>query len=147
MSFHQNLRDQYRRAVVSQCSSKDCKLDLTSLPSLQTILDCDLYSKNYQHTGGICDFLIFWSHSGLRAAAVEMKGGAWKVSEVQEQLQAGAKLIETLAGAERVADFQPVLVSEGARPAEFKRFLDKRVAFRGRPFHIILMRCGEKLET
>jgi hypothetical protein len=149
MSFHQNLQAQYPSAVVSQCSKNNCRLDLTLLPSPQTILDCDGYKQHYGHghVGRICDFLIFWSSSALGAAAVEMKARAWKASEVEQQLQAGAELINRLAGAQWVAEFQPVLVSEGARSrAEVNEFLNKRVAFRGRRFRIIRKRCGEKLE-
>lgn len=147
VNFHNSLRARCPDAVVARCKKSNRELELTLLPNIRTVLDADTYAQKCNHTGCICDFFVFWSGPGLQAAAVEMKGRAWKASEVQQQLQAGAQVINALAGTTSIPNFQPILVYESAKhSAQIKSLGGKKIRFRGKDFRIIRRRCGEKLD-
>lgn len=147
MNLHNSVRAQCPSAVVPRCKRADCELDLAALPTSRTVVDADVYARDCGHHGTICDFLVFWSGPGLGAAAIEMKARAWDAGTVQRQLQAGAQLIDKLAGQARIERFQPVLVHEGAkRRAEITSLLNKKITLRGDAYRIVRRRCGQALE-
>lgn len=147
MSLHSSLQSRYPNAPVTSCQRGNCNLSLASLPGPLTVLDADKYAGNAGYTGRRCDFFVFWSHPDVRAAAVEIKGRAWKPTEVADQLRAGAVEIDRITSAAGVKGFWPVLVHEGVRdPMQLKILNRERVRFRGKDYRILRRKCGQALD-
>lgn len=76
---------------------------------------------------------------------VEMKGRAWRPSEVVDQLQAAARQIDGIVNGTPVEKFRPVLVcQETKHPAQVKGL--RKVEFRGARYTILLRKCGQALD-
>jgi hypothetical protein len=82
-----------------------------------------------------------------RAAAVEMKGGRVEPEVVVEQLQNGAKIIETIATGYPDLEFAPVLASNSIRNMTLTILRNRRIIFRGKKVGIALIKCGDKLDS
>ena len=93
-----------------------------------------------------CDFVVIVEgDDGASVAAIELKSGSFKTSQVVEQLQGGARYAETL---EAVAEsrFAPVLAHGKRIPKTKLRALRRqRIDYRDHPHQIVLMPCGEPL--
>ncbi len=119
--MHRKLRRHWPSAVVRQCRCEGCRLKLDGVASSDgmTVLDADKYGGLTGHAGKQCDCLVFVTTQGLIAAAVELKSGAFRGSEVAEQLQSGADQINTIAGTRKVGQFFPTVgFLQTLRPAE-----------------------------
>ena len=134
---------------LSQGISKDnCALSLENGPSDYVIVDLDEAVSLIGKNDSKCDYLVA-TDTGERSfiAPVELTAGRKGASRVVKQLQAGARLAETL-----LPDGESVLrpvFAHGRRlhDAETKRFRhrDYWVTFCGRAEPIRLLRCGQSL--
>lgn len=105
--MHRKLRSHWPSAVVKQCRCKGCRFNLDGVAPTHnvTVLDADKYGRLIGHEGKKCDCLVFVTKQGLIGAAVELKSGSFRVSEVTEQLQSGADQINTLSEVQNVGQF------------------------------------------
>lgn len=134
--------------MVKQCRCKGCRLKLEDVVSSggMTVLDADKYGGLTGHEGKQCDCLVFVTTQRLIAAAVELKSGGFRVSEVAEQLQSGADQIDTLSEGLNVGQFFPILLHGKVKHAsEVKSLRRKGVTFRGTRYSIIREKCGSYL--
>ena len=119
---------------------------MKDLPQARVIIDLDCPAVLELGNGKRCDFVVIVERDdGARGAAIELKRGSFDTSQVVEQLQGGASYAETLE-AVVATRFDPVLAHGKRVPKTALRALrSKRVAYRGHPRRIVLMRCGEPL--
>ena len=143
--MHRKLRSHWPSAVVKQCRCKGCQFNLGGVVPTDcvTVLDADKYGRLIGHEGKKCDCLVFVTKQRLIGAAVELKSGSFRVSEVAEQLQSGADQIDTLSEGQNVGQFFPILLYGKVRHAsELKSLRRQGVAFRGTRYSIIRQKCG-----
>jgi hypothetical protein len=143
--MHRKLRSHWPSAVVEQCRCKGCQFNLDGVvPAYSvTVLDADKYGRLIGHEGKKCDCLVFVTKQRLIGAAVELKSGSFRVSEVAEQLQSGADQIDTLCEVWNVGEFFPILLYGKVRHAsELKSLRRQGVTFRGTRYSIIREKCG-----
>jgi len=136
---------QYEAGLVAVCQRGSCLLDCSGLDAV-TILDCDKVDELLNSGRKRCDFLV-WAGGDLAAgAAVEMKSASWKAEDVQGQLQAGADLLDKLAGQFEVRSFLPLLLYKAiSHRAQITSLLNKKVTFPKAAYKIVPYRCGTKL--
>lgn len=143
--MHRKLRSHWPSAVVKQCRCKGCQFNLDGVVPTDsvTVLDADKYGRLIGHEGKKCDCLVFVTKQRLIGAAVELKSGSFRVSEVAEQLQSGADQIDTLSEVRSVGQFFPILLYGKVRHAsELKSLRQQGVTFRGTRYSIIREKCG-----
>lgn len=126
------------------CQRGSCLLDCSGLDA--AILDCDKVDELSNSGRKRCDFLV-WARGDLAfGAAVEMKSASWRAKDVQEQLQAGADLLDKLAGQSEVRSFLPLLLHKAiSHRAQITSLLNKKVTFRKVAYRIVLSPCGTRL--
>lgn len=90
-----------------------------------------------------CDYPFFAEVMGEQdwVAPIELKSGAIKATEVEGQLQSGARLVERLVPAQTTVRLVPV-VAGTCHKAERKRLGRRRVSFRGAATRIKLRPCN-----
>ncbi len=150
--MHSKIKLTWPSAVKTTCESPGCRLhvDLGRNGKTLTILDVDEYSDLISHTGSRCDFLIFLTINKMIAAAVELKSGSFKSSQVLNQLQAGAQQINELSKhcKSKVEGFCPILLHGRVRHAsDLKTLRQKKVSFKGTRYSVIRAKCGSKLSN
>lgn len=115
--------------------------------SPRVILSGSRYQANHAFRGPLCDFIILWcSDAGERAYAVELKGGGFDISKVQNQLQGGADALAVMVPADAVR-FYPVLVHvQGMNTTAIKALARCRVNFSGKEYGIFTRKSGSSIE-
>lgn len=106
------------------------------------------YQANHNHSDKLADYMIFWSTEDERLGAVELKGRNPDASEVQEQLQNAATVIEAIMDGECVdAPFAAAVLHSKISAVGIRAFGKKRVRFRGRDHMIQIKRCGTRFDS
>jgi hypothetical protein len=104
-----------------------------------------LYQTAHSYSSKLCDVLFAWNRlTGLVASVLELKGGRFDVSDVVEQLQHGAEIVDTLLTG-IPCTFLPVLLHRGMRTIEVREFRRRPIYFRQKRIAIDLKRCGNSV--
>lgn len=143
------LRSHFGRCVSKSCRKGRCSLGVAAFrPGGLVIVDCDKYKEHYGFEDRLCDYIVFCGGEGLETAVVEMKGGSVGAGAAIEQIRNGSLLAEQMAHDCPHAGFYPILL-KGKRisPSEIKTLRRGKVPFRGRPYLVILERCGIQLRS
>ena len=91
-----------------------------------------------------CDFLLV-SDRGNWLAPLELKKGQAHARKTVRQLQAGARVADSLIPDAQPVVFQPVVVSGSIHKHELDLYRKQAVSFRGRNAVVLRIKCGETL--
>ena len=139
------LRARLGAASVESCNKDNCSLGLDGLDrDNRVIVDCDRYLPVRGRVR--CDYVLFYDDGRVHSAPVEFKSGSIHASAILGQLQAGADVAASLTSTREVQGCTPVLLHRGIRRQEIAvlRRRPLKVQFRGRPFTVLIRRCGSQ---
>ena len=123
-----------------------CSLTLDGAPPNRLIVDLDRPGAPIGMHERRCDYLFFaevMNDTGW-VAPIELKSGALKATEVEGQLQSGARAAELLVSNKAIIRFVPI-VAGTSHKAERKRLALRKVTFRGVVTRIKLRPCNSPL--
>lgn len=144
---------QVKRSINSECKVQQCRKNLCSLnlndfqsPYLLIDMDHDRAPRGNQG-GKKCDYIFIGEAKDVAwVAPLELKGGKFSASGVIEQLQAGAKVADSIVPTGVKTRFRPIVVhGRGIHRAELKRMNKRRIQFREQENLIGKARCGTSL--
>lgn len=145
------LRNDLGLCLSRSCKKKGCSLLLASCSFTDiVIIDCDKYKRQIKFTDQLCDYILFCKGSDMTVAALELKGGRLDADTAFDQVKSGSQLAEQMAATCQVTEFYPiVLYGRNTNSMETRLFRkkDKRIAFIGRFYSVILEKCGAELRT
>lgn len=138
---------------VGKCTKEGCNVSLEDTPSPHLLIDMDYSALEIPPGSRRCDFL-FVGCEGTRGAGwvvpLELKSGSPRVTDIVEQLQAGAQFAEARIPVQHKPTFLPVAVYGGklhrAERDKLKKSQNK-ISFRGKTYEIKLMRCHTPLKN
>ena len=150
--FMTSLMDKVKRCLPPQsfttsCSKSGCSVDLQNTPNPRLLLDMD--SGVVGDNDSKCDYIFFGGNSNAWVVPIELKRGAFKVSQVVDQLRAGARFAETICEGFEVR-FQPVVASGAVNRKQPRRGLrnkSTKIRFRGLDVNFERIRCGDSLTS
>lgn len=123
-----------------------CSLSLRSAPTERLLVDLDRRGAPIGDHEERCDYLFFAQVKEEKdwVAPIELKGGAVKASEVEGQLQSGARVIERLIPEGATVHFVPI-VAGTCHTEELRRLGLRKLVFRGTQTRIKLRPCNSPL--
>jgi hypothetical protein len=127
---------------VAECG---CSMILPSPP--RVALNGTKFQKRHEKQGKLCDSIVFWYSPSTRqtfAATVELKSGRVPAKAV-EQLQEGAKVVESLSQGIDLMFAAVLARRRRVHPEDYKVIMRKRVRFRSRQYPVLLVSCGSRL--
>ena len=129
-----------------ECEKRGCEVGLTDVPCPFYLIDMD-HAKSLA-TGSRCDYLLVGVDHGpnydLYVAPLELKSSGFHAKAVSKQLAGGAKVARKIVPKAR-CQFVPVVAHNGAHRREINKLTEHPVRFRGKPYAIKLMKCGEEV--
>ena len=144
------LRTRLGAACVERCNKDNCSLGLDGLSrDNRVIMDCDRYPPVRNKLR--CDYMLFYDDGQVHSVPVEFKSKNTKTTEAVGQLQAGARLAETLMRPQDVQDCVPILLHRGMRRQEINMLKRRRrtpkIKFREKEFTVRIGRCGSQFTS
>lgn len=134
-------------ALSDECEKQGCKVGLTGVPAPFHLIDMDRPGAPAK-AGGRCDYLLVGADNGpnydLYVAPLELKSSGFRAQSASRQLASGARAAERIVPKARCR-FVPVVAHDGAHRHEITRLAKHPVRFRGKPYAIRLVRCGDEL--
>ena len=133
------------RHLSQECEKQGCEVDLVGISHPFYLIDMD--SPESPATGPRCDYLLVGSgylQNGLYVAPLELKSSGFRVQAVSKQLAGGARIAERIVPGVQCR-FVPVVAHNGAHRNEINKLAKHPVLFRGKPYAIKIMKCGEEL--
>lgn len=123
-----------------------CSLNLDGAPGNRLIVDLDREGGPMGSHERRCDYLFFAEAGSAKrwAAPIELKSRTFQSTDVEAQLQAGARTIESLVPARTTVHFVPI-VAGTCHKAERKRLGLRTLVFRGTRTRIKLRPCNSRL--
>ena len=91
-----------------------------------------------------CDFLLV-SNRDNWVVPLELKKGKMHARKTLRQLQAGARVADTLIPIKRRTKFRPVMASGEIHRSELNLLKKQKVSFRGQEATVARVRCGGDL--
>ena len=149
--FMTNLVDKIKRCMPSHCLATRCRrngcsVDLQNAPKPCLLIDMDtgLVGENDSK----CDYIFIGGTDDVWVVPIELKRGSAEARNLVDQLRAGARFAEMICKGEQVR-FVPVLACRGIKRAQRQELRKKsnRIAFRGRPVEVALLRCRGLLNS
>ena len=133
-------------SLSQECEKQGCEVGLTDVPCPFYLIDMD-HAKS-RATGSRCDYLLIGVDHGsdydLYVAPLELKRSGFNPQSVSEQLTGGARVAGKVVP--RVGcRFVPVVAHDGAHRREINKLAKHPVRFRGKPYAIKTMKCGEEI--
>ena len=128
-----------------ECEKQGCEVDLAGVPSPFHLIDLDRPESPAARPR--CDYLLvgtWYGRNGLYVAPLELKSSGFRAQAVSKQLASGAKVADRLVPRTQCR-FVPVVAHDGAHRREINKLAKHPVHFRGKPYAIKLMKCGEEL--
>ena len=118
--------------LATKCRKNGCRLKLDDLPGDFLLIDMDHAQAppGSQHEKK-CDYIFIGDkESGAWVAPLELKRGKLQAGEVLPQLQAGAKIAESIVPRQEQTLFRPIAVYGGElHTVEYERLRGKRIRF------------------
>ena len=133
--------------LVRKCRRDGCSVSMAKVPQPFVLVDVDCPGLGIASTASRCDF-VFACDAGNRVAALELKAGALRASDVVIQLRAGAQFAAGIVPQNEDVQFFPIAVVGGKiHPSELGklRHSNSQVRFRDRSVSIQLLRCGQSI--
>jgi len=138
-----------RCLVNGKLRKEGCEVKMTNAPAERLVIDLDEPGSPIAANDVRCDYLMIAEDGTAKGlvAALELKLGQFKASEIAKQLQAGASAAEQLVPAGWKIRFRPVAVSGRRNRYEISKLKKPQnmIAFRGHREAVRLMSCGESL--
>lgn len=140
--------------LVSECDKDNCSVCLQDAPEPRLIVDFDRPDSPLKPKQKRCDYLLVAEPPGKTGWVVpmEFKSGSSTnrirrvITEVVEQLQAGACVADKLVPKDKPVDFLPVAVFSARKYRRIKlRDLRRKVRFRDENKTARWLTCGQSL--
>ena len=130
-------------------SKSGCTIYLTGTPNKKIVIDFDSQYSPIDVNTTRCDYLYSDEENQLsHVVPLELKkGDIDSVTDVKNQLQAGAFFCQTLISAETIVRFVPVLASGSMNKHKRNEFRQRknRIKFHQKSVPVSLMSCGGDL--
>lgn len=136
------------KCLAQKCRKSGCKVRVSVRRGIDCLIDMD-HKRAPATDGKCCDYIFLGDseHDGHWVVPLELKRGKPSPDQVVPQLQAGAKVAESLLQGQDVR-FRPV-AAYGGSPRKYAREGFKKsanvVRFRGRGELVRLINCGTLL--
>ena len=126
-----------------ECEKQGCKIGLTDVPQPFHLIDMD---RDPLARGSRCDYLLVGEdcQQDLYVVPMELKSSAFRPPSVAKQLAGGAKVAHRRVPKVRCR-FVPVVAHDGAHRKQINDLAKCAVHFRGTPYAIKTMNCGEEV--
>ena len=131
---------------VESCRAQGCELTLAGIARERVIMDMDCLDLSWLGDVQRCDRLFVGE--GDFVAAIELKSGDIRASQVFEQLQSGARVAEHYVPDSARVQFRPIAAYGGQlhpNDRDKLRRRGRRIRFRQERFEVTLVRCGSPL--
>lgn len=122
---------------------KNCRADLTGLPTNKVVVDMDAVFPNGQHEQKQCDYVIFFlntSEDTCFVIPIELKGGT--ITGARAQLQQGANFAARYVPKGCKTICVPILFHKGLSTLAHKALQKGKVRFSGKNMTVETKRCG-----
>ena len=130
-------------------TKEGCSVSLKDAPRPSIVIDMDSKQAPVRKNETKCDYIFIGGSGNAFLMPLELTGSDLDVSKVVRQLQAGADISDDCIIPKREqVQFLPVGVYGGRfPPAQKRRFLrsTSNIRFKGKPFKIELLNCGDPL--
>lgn len=137
--------------ISNSCKESGCEAYMTDVPHPRLLIDLQsVYSRRRDSSPQTrCDFALFFLHpesEQLLTAAIELKNTRPDASKIIDQLNGGAKYIESIIAPLSLSyapDCQPIVFHGQGIHKDQKRKIDKgRISFMGERLIITTARCN-----
>lgn len=128
-----------------ECEKQGCEVGLVGVPHPFHLIDMD--RPGSPATRPRCDYLLIgagYGRNDLYVAPLELKSSGFRAQAVSKQLAGGAKVADRLVPRAQ-CQFVPVVAHDGAHRREINKLAKYPVRFRGKPYAIKTMKCGEEV--
>ena len=136
------------RCLASEVDKGGCAIGLDEAPSPSVLIDLDHPASPTTRSSAKCDYVFFApkGKAGLWAVPLELKSSAVNANRASRQLQAGARIAESLVKGRSPVQFVPVVARgrKGHR-RQYQELAKKRIVFRKERHAIKLIDCGTSL--
>lgn len=137
------------RCMAETMNKQGCAVGTSDVAAPFRLIDLDHSEAPVRRTARKCDYLFVAatpSRSGLFVAPLELKGSGLRPATVVPQLQAGARIAETISSGISPVEFMPVAVhGRKVHRHAIRELRTQRVQFRRGRYRIVTMRCGDSL--
>ena len=133
--------------LVRRCRRDGCSVSMANVPQPFVLVNVDCPHLGIEPTASRCDF-VFACDAGNRMAALELKAGALRASDVVNQLRAGAQFAAEIVPQNEDVQFFPIAVVGGKiHPSEVAKLRQSKsqVRFGDTSVSIQLLRCGQSI--
>ena len=128
-----------------------CAVGINDMPAPFRVVDLDHPQAPVGRTARKCDYLFVAADSsrpGLFVAPLELKGSGLRPATVVPQLQAGARVAETITAGISPVEFRPVAVhGRKVHRQAIQELRARGVRFRKGRYRIVTMWCGDSLSA
>ena len=133
--------------LTNSCGVRNCRVDRTSIPSDQVVVNVDNAFDTHNETGNHCDRILFYVNTAgnvLVVVLIELKGGTFdSATDVAKQLQGGADFVKRFIPTGIKTTCVPIVFhGNGNHQAQFKKLRRETVNFNGRKFPISKDKCN-----
>ena len=132
---------------VNSCNKNGCSVSLSGTPTHRCLMDMDTGIVDVNETK--CDYIFVGGTDNVWVVPIELKRGAFRVSQVVKQLQAGAQFAEMISKGFQVR-FQPIIASGAVnrkQPRQELRNKTNMIRFRGQNVNFERIRCRDSLAS
>lgn len=103
--------------LTNSCSGRNCRVDMTDIPSDRVVIDVDIAFGGHARTGKHCDRILFYedtAQNSLVVVLIEHKGGTFdSATDIAQQLQGGANFAKRFIPADIKTICIPILFHGG----------------------------------
>ena len=133
--------------LTASCSSKNCSVDMSGVPTERVIVDVDLAFDALGRTGKHCDKILFYicpNSDQLVIVLIENKGGTFdSAKDVADQLRGGADYAKSVVPAKIIITCVPVLFhGSGTHKSQFMKLRREKISFKGSEYVISKSKCN-----
>lgn len=135
--------------LTSRCRKEGCSVSMQGASSARVIVDMDSDALDIPQDRRRCDYLfIDEDNDEVWVAPIELKSGAFKGSEVVEQLRTGACVADAWLPPGNAFRFVPVLAHrKGVHPKELRKLRKEKIKLRDQTRQTVSIGCGARLIT
>jgi len=141
MSLINCIRKNYHYAIVSGCSDKRCKLNLSDLKNFLVLKGEKL--RGYQK---ISDCIIFIVKSTVIIGIVELKGKTVHVGDIINKLSNASKIalgiLQRCDPKNKKYNFYHIVLAEKWHSSAYRVVTTRKIEVRGEKYNIIPKECG-----
>lgn len=128
-----------------ECEKQGCEVGLAGIRRPFHLIDVD---RDPMAKGTRCDYLLVGSddrpRDSLYVVPIELKSSGFKAQSVSKQVAGGAKVADRRVPKVRCR-FVPYVAHGGAHRGEIDKLAKHPVDFRGKPYVIETLNCGDDI--